>query len=83
MGLETHHKVTLHAPWHYYDVVLQAYLPVHVTASKSGGFTYHEKTPAITTSLINPAQNTSRLSFESAMATSTETCPTFLVRSFT
>ena len=52
------------------------------TASKSGGFTYHQKTPAISTTLINPAQNSSSLSLESAMVASAGTCPTFPVCSF-
>ena len=47
------------------------------TASKSGGFTYHQKTPAISTTLINPTQNS--YSLELAMVASAGTCPTFLV----
>ena len=47
-------------------------------ASKSGGFTFHEKTPAISASRINPTQDNS-LTLELAMVSTAEMCPKFLV----
>jgi hypothetical protein len=57
------------------NIIRRVHFHTVFTASKSGGFTYHQKTPAISTTLINPAQNSS----ESAMVASTGICPTFPV----
>ena len=48
------------------------------SASKSGGFTYHEKTPTISGTLINPAGD-SQILMELSRIASAKTCPIFSV----
>ena len=52
--------------------------------SKNGGFTFHEKTPSISSSQINPAQDSSDPILESVVvAQSIQACPMLSVSSLT
>ena len=80
LGPEIHHKglynIFVYSMALYIRVVLICAVLIE---SLSGGFTYHEKTPMISASQINPAQD-NNLALEIAVVESAETCPTFPVR---
>lgn len=44
------------------------------TESKTGGFTFHEKTPMISATQVNPVED-SELTIELATVEKTKTCP--------
>ena len=66
----------------YTDVNYRTMLPSTIIystlESKSGGFTFHEKTPTISASQINPVQDNNLL-LELALVSSVEMCPKFSV----
>ena len=54
------------------------YFCLQHSASKSGGFTYHEKTPTITSTMMNPVGDR-KMMMELSRTASTNTCPIFSV----